>query len=72
MNLQNVPFKRPVILIFGALAMTACGPSGPQDSGYMAGVGRTDRTLTSGGSNHPAPAIPDDVSYWDGDGAAVR
>ena len=33
----------------------------------MAGVGPVHRP-TSGGPHHPAPAIPDDVSYWDGDG----
>ena len=36
----------------------------------MRGLGGTIHQQTSGGSNHPAPAIPDDVSYWDGDGAS--
>jgi len=32
----------------------------------MAGIGPIHQQ-TSGGPHHPAPAIPDDVSYWDGD-----
>lgn len=36
----------------------------------MAGIGGSNRQQTSGNSAHPAPAIPDDVSYWDGDGVS--
>ncbi len=35
----------------------------------MAGVGGPIQRATSGGPHHPPPAIPDDISYWDGDGA---
>lgn len=36
-------------------------------SDYLAGIGGPVRQQTSGNTNHPMPAIPDDVSYWDGD-----
>ncbi|MGJ8644357.1 MAG: L,D-transpeptidase [Luteolibacter sp.] len=42
----------------------------PKGSDYMAGIGGVGRLQTSGNSEHPAPAIPDDVSYWDGDGVS--
>jgi hypothetical protein len=55
--------------IFGALAIAicACGPAAPPQSEYLAGIGRPIQRPTSGGPHHPPPAIPDDVSYWDGD-----
>lgn len=34
----------------------------------MAGIGGSIHKPTSGAPSHPAPAIPDDVSYWEGDG----
>lgn len=52
-----------------ALALSSCGPSGADGSNYLAGVGGSIHREVSGGPHHPAPAIPDDVSYWDGDGA---
>ena len=48
-------------------ALNSCGPSGAR-SEYLAGLGGQVQQ-TSGGAGHPAPAIPDDVSYWDGDSA---
>lgn len=59
------------LALFGlaATALNSCGPSGPGRSDYLAGVGGPIHQQTSGGPSHPAPAIPDDVSYWDGDGA---
>lgn len=63
----ETPVLRCAALFAGALAMNACGPSGPESSGYMAGVGGPVHQPVS--STHPAPAIPDDISYWDGDGA---
>jgi hypothetical protein len=53
----------------GCIALNSCGPSGPRRSDYLAGVGGPVHQQTSGGPHHPAPAIPDDVSYWDGDSA---
>jgi hypothetical protein len=54
-------------LLFAPLLLASCFHSQPPGSDYMAGVGPVHRP-TSGGPHHPAPAIPDDVSYWDGDG----
>lgn len=51
------------------LALNSCGPSNPGYSNYLTGVGGPISQQTSGGAGHPAPAIPDDVSYWDGDSA---
>ncbi len=64
-------FKPPVLWTIAALpllALSGCAPSGPTQSGYMAGVGPVQRQV-SNGPHHPPPAIPDDISYWDGDGA---
>ncbi|MEY5019752.1 MAG: hypothetical protein RLZ22_840, partial [Verrucomicrobiota bacterium] len=33
----------------------------------MAGIGPIKKQATNG-PHHPPPAIPDNVSYWDGDG----
>lgn len=52
------------------LALSACGPSGPANSGYMAGIGTPSQQQVSNGPHHPPPAIPDDISYWDGDSAS--
>lgn len=51
------------------LLLSSCGPSRPPGSEYLVGVGGQIQQQTSGGPHHPAPAIPDDVSYWDGDSA---
>ena len=69
MKLLKSPLTRSIFLLLGALALNACGPSGPQRSGYMAGIGGPSQQQVSNGPHHPAPAIPDDISYWDGDGA---
>ena len=53
----------------GCALLTSCGFSGPQRSEYLAGVGGPVQQQVSGGPHHPAPAIPDDISYWDGDAA---
>jgi lipoprotein-anchoring transpeptidase ErfK/SrfK len=49
-----------------AIALSSCG--GSPGSDYMAGVGGPIQRETSGGPYHKPPAIPDDISYWDGDG----
>ena len=59
--------------VFGvaAFALNSCGPPVPGRSDYLVGLGGSiHQQQTSGGAQHPAPAIPDDVSYWDGDGAS--
>ncbi len=55
--------------VFGLLAVSlnSCGPPIPGQSDYLKGLGRPIQQQVSHG--HPAPAIPDDVSYWDGNGA---
>lgn len=68
MKFFNSSVFRLLALLSGAASMNACGPVGPERSGYMAGVGGPIRQPASNGPHHPAPAIPDDISYWDGDG----
>ena len=51
------------------IALNSCGSSGSRRSDYLSGIGGSVHQQTSGSAGHPAPAIPDDVSYWDGDGA---
>jgi len=50
------------------VALSSCAPSGPEQSGYMAGVGAPVVRQVSNGPHHPPPAIHDDISYWEGDG----
>jgi L,D-transpeptidase catalytic domain len=50
--------------------LTSCQWNDPANSGYMAGVGRPVQQPVSNGPHHPPPAIPDDISYWDGDGVS--
>ena len=49
--------------------LNSCGPAAPAYSNYLTGMGGPIHQSVSGGGSHPAPAIPDDVSYWDGDSA---
>ena len=55
-----------LFLLSTSLLLVSCSNSSPPGSDYMAGIGSIHQQ-TSGGPHHPAPAIPDDVSYWDGD-----
>ena len=50
-----------------AYALTACTDSTPQGS-YLDAFGGLKRHDATGG--HAAPAIPDDISYWEGDGVS--
>jgi len=50
-----------------AALVASCGPTGPRTSDYLAGYDRNTGP-TGKGQYHAAPAIPDDISYWDGDG----
>lgn len=50
--------------------LNSCAPPTPGESDYLKGLGGPIHQPTSGGPHHPAPAIPDDVSYWDGEGAS--
>jgi hypothetical protein len=59
------------LLIFPlALGLASCFNTQQPGSDYLAGVGGPIQRQTSGGPHHPAPAIHDDVSYWDGDGVS--
>lgn len=48
--------------------VVACAPEPGTRGEYLAGIGGPIRQNTVGSPHHPAPAIPDDVSYWAGDG----
>jgi len=62
-------YAKVLTLSVAAGLLTACDPSlFSGDSGYMAGVGRPVHQPIDNGPHHPRPAIPDDISYWDGDG----
>ena len=49
------------------MLLISCINTNPPGSDYLAGIGKPIHRPSSGGSSHPAPAIPDDVSYWEGD-----
>ncbi len=72
---MNINFSKSTALLLatvfpGLALLNSCAPSGPSQSGYMAGVGGpVVQRQVSNGPHHPPPAIPDDISYWDGDGA---
>lgn len=68
MKFLKLPVTRWMALLGGAFALNACGPAGPEKSGYMAGVGGPVQQQVSNGPHHPPPAVHDDISYWDGDG----
>lgn len=61
--------KYPLLAGAAVLGLNSCGPAVPGQSDYLAGVGGPIHKPVSGGPHHPAPAIPDDISYWDGDSA---
>lgn len=59
----------PLLAGAAVLGLNSCGPAVPGKSDYLTGVGGPIHQPVSGGPHHPAPAIPDDISYWDGDSA---
>jgi len=65
----SIFLNRFSIWALAAVTLCGCGPSGPERSNYLVGVGGPIQQKNSSGTGHPAPAIPDDVSYWDGDSA---
>ncbi|MGC4015055.1 MAG: L,D-transpeptidase family protein [Luteolibacter sp.] len=59
---------RSSLLVLVAALAASCAPSGPQKSDYLRDYNRNNGP-TGKGEHHSAPAIPDDISYWDGEGA---
>lgn len=58
---------KQLLPLASALLLASCIDTKPPGSDYLAGVGGPIHRPTSGGPGTPAPAIPDDVSYWEGD-----
>lgn len=69
---SRLPFQLKVLgLAAGVCLLSACDPSLLMGkSGYMAGVGRPEHRPKDNGPHHSRSAIPDDISYWDGDGVS--
>lgn len=63
---------RIVVLGSALAALPSCFNSRPPGSDYLADVGGPVKRQASGGPHHKPPAIPDDVSYWDGDGVSGK
>lgn len=59
-----------VMFIAVAIGLASCSPDVGGRGAYLAGIGGPIRQSVSSGPDHPPPAIPDDVSYWAGDGVA--
>lgn len=71
MKMNLFSMLRALILTITTALLSACDPmliSG--NSGYMAGVGKPSHRPNDNGPHHSRSAIPDDVSYWDGDGVS--
>jgi L,D-transpeptidase catalytic domain len=69
-KMNFIRISRLVLLpLAGGLLVSSCFVGGPQESTYLTGIGGALKQDPSRSGNHPAPAIPDDVSYWDGDSA---
>lgn len=62
---------RPAFMAVPALAvlLASCASEGPRRTGYMAGLGNPN-SIPANGKHHSAPAIHDDISYWEGDGVS--
>lgn len=69
MNTRNMTrFLSHGLLVAAGFGLTACESMlNDGQSGYMAGIGKPIHQPVSNGPHHSAPAIPDDISYWDGD-----
>lgn len=67
--MKSTFLKHLPLFALAAIILSSCGPSVPGRSDYLADVGGPARPKPVD-PKHPAPAIPDDISYWDGDGAS--
>jgi len=56
-------------IAMAACALTACTDPTPQGT-YLSDFGGLKRRPAPGSEQHAAPAIPDDISYWEGDGVS--
>jgi len=63
-------YMKYLLLLSSSLLFTSCFNSSPPGSDYLAGIGGPIQQQASGSPYHPDPAIPDDVSYWEGDGVS--
>ncbi|MDX1681212.1 MAG: L,D-transpeptidase family protein, partial [Akkermansiaceae bacterium] len=70
MNDRLPSMLKACALIFALSGLTACDSLMLGRSGYMAGVGRPQHQPSDNGPHHSRSAIPDDISYWDGDGVS--
>ncbi len=62
--------KVMTLMVMSAV-LIACDPTLMSGgSGYMQGVGKPSHRPNDNGPHHSRSAIPDDVSFWDGDGVA--
>jgi hypothetical protein len=67
MKVSKSTFSNCLPVIALAVLLSSCAQPIPGKSDYLVGVGPIQPQNID--YKHPAPAIPDDVSYWDGDNA---
>ncbi len=67
MKVFNFPIASSAAMTVLAFALASCADPRPSGADYLVDVGGLTRHDSSGGPHHPAPAIPDDISYWSGD-----
>lgn len=72
MAYPRFPTFIPLALGGAICALSSCIDSKPPGSDYLAEVGGPAKRQASNGPYHKAPAIPDDISYWDGDGVTGK
>lgn len=67
MKVSKSAFSNCLAVAALAALLSSCAQPIPGKSDYLVGVGPIQSQNID--YKHPAPAIPDDVSYWDGDNA---
>ncbi|MFK7849754.1 MAG: L,D-transpeptidase family protein [Akkermansiaceae bacterium] len=60
---------RYLFFLIICVSSNSCVDLSSTGSDYLAGIGDPMYQQTSGSNQHPNPAIPDNVSYWDGNSA---
>lgn len=68
MNYRSIQIFNIFIAASLLLVLASCTGGRPPGSDYLADVGGPGKRVQDGGPHHKPPAIPDDISYWDGDG----